>query len=127
MGTVELKSPMMISARLMAAVEIGHATISIEPTEHLDNYGKQEWLWYIDGPDIEAAGGELHTHQGHRATMGSLLSFLGAAAESYEYEMRGNTSDNRDLFEENVSEWCYQNADELAMLQDQLENEETEG
>lgn len=43
----------------------------------------------------------------------SLLSFLGAAAESYEYTMRGNKSDDADMFPQFVMEWSYLHSEEL--------------
>ncbi len=57
--------------------------------------------------------------------MSALLSFLGASAESYRYEMStGRTSDNRDLFDPAIVEWAYQHDDEIGMMQ--LEIEETD-
>jgi hypothetical protein len=45
--------------------------------------------------------------------MESLVSFLSAASEAYEFEMRtGITSENRDLFSNPaVAAWAFQNAD----------------
>ena len=57
-----------------------------------------------------------------RQGMESLLSFLGAAAESYGYTMRtGRESDNSELFPAFIVEWAYQNADEISMAQYELE------
>jgi hypothetical protein len=51
-----------------------------------------------------------------REGMASLLSFLTAAAEAYGYTMRtGRESDNSDLFPAFITEWAYQNADEISI------------
>ncbi len=57
--------------------------------------------------------------------MESLLSFLGAAAESYRF--RGldwdkiGPDDNATLFEKPVVEWAYQNSDEISILEYELQ------
>lgn len=58
--------------------------------------------------------------------LATLLTFLGAAAESYSYRQRtGRNGENEDLFPAPVVEWAYQNSDELSMLA--MELEETPG
>jgi hypothetical protein len=53
--------------------------------------------------------------------MKSLLSFLGAAGESFNYaERKGNdgmTGENSELFPREITEWAANNSDELAMAQ----------
>jgi hypothetical protein len=51
--------------------------------------------------------------------MESLLSFLGAAAESYRY--RGMEGENADLFEPALTQWASENADEISMAQMDME------
>lgn len=120
-----LHPPFIISSRLMAAVEIGGATLSIEHgrrnREGRDCYGV--WIDLPDGSehaitDLRSGcqGGTL------QEGMASLLSFLGAAAESYAYHMRTQRqTENEDLFEPAIVEWAYQNSDEIGMLACELE------
>jgi len=49
--------------------------------------------------------------------MSNLVGFLSAAGEAYAYQLRtGRASENGDLFPAAVTEWAYQNSDELSML-----------
>ena len=62
--------------------------------------------------------------QGFKSTQDAfegLLSFLGAAAESY--RCKGLEGENAQLFDLPIVDWAAKNADELAMLE--LELEET--
>lgn len=55
--------------------------------------------------------------------MFSLLSFLGAAAEAYDYTVRtGRESDNGEMFTAFIVEWAYQHADEISMAAYDLEH-----
>lgn len=117
-----LHEPFIIGARLMAALQIGGATVSL--TYHgraRDN--RRAYLGYIDMPDgSEHVIDDLSGHGDLQAGFESLLSFLGAAAEAYDYTTRtGRVSDNLTLFAPPVVEWAYQNADEIAMLALELE------
>ena len=58
--------------------------------------------------------------------LGSLLSFLGAAAESCQYrthkgESEINPDSNEGLFSPAIVDWATENADEISMLQYELE------
>lgn len=56
----------------------------------------------------------------------SLLSFLGAAGESYGFTQRtGIRGECADLFPPVVTEWAYQNSDEITMLGCEIEESET--
>ena len=120
-----LHQPMCISARLLPAVKVDHEWISIEPTGRSDRDGKPEWRWFIDGPNLTAEGAELRGWGDARKMMASLCGFLGAAAEAYSCAMRtGRESDNADLISQAVTEWAYQNSDELGMIACELEESE---
>lgn len=118
---MELRAPLLISARLMPAVRIGTAWVSIEAM-HRDHEGRVVYRYAIDTPDLSHEGNDLHSGCGDNAdaagvrrAMATLLSFLGACAEA---DDRG---DNADLFPANVKEWAEANADELALMQYELE------
>lgn len=58
-----------------------------------------------------------------RQGMESLLSFLGAAAESYGYTLYpGRQSENCDLFPAFIVQWAHQHAEEISMAQYEIEN-----
>jgi len=119
----QIQSPFIITPRLMAGLKIGEAFISIGQGER-NSDGRTQYGVYIDLPDGEheitdlrsgCQGGDL------QGGMASLLSFLSAAAESYAY--KGMDGENSGLFPQPVTEWAYQNSDEISMLA--LEIEET--
>jgi hypothetical protein len=121
---MKLQEPFIITARLMAGVKIGNAFISIGQGER-NSEGRTQYGVYIDLPDGSeheitdlrsgCQGGDI------QEGMASLLSFLGAAAESYAY--KGMEGEHSDLFPEAVTKWAYQNSDEISMVA--LEIEET--
>ncbi len=71
-------------------------------------------------PDGVCTGTDLHVfRQGSDedtllSALAALLSFLGAAGDAYSSEMRGQESENSDLFPPVVMEWAYVNVDEIA-------------
>lgn len=126
---MQLTSPIVITPRLLPGVKIGDAFISIRYAKRPGDDNRTRYQYYIDpiGPedgfdDLQSGcqGGDL------QAGLESLLSFLGACGESYGYAQRtGRGSENSDLFPPAISEWAYQNSDELSMLA--IELEETPG
>ena len=120
-----LKAPFSISSRLMAALEVGGATLSMAygPTTH---DGRIAWQCFIDLPD-----GSEHEVADLRSGCGggslqeafcALLSFLTAAAESKAYHDRtGRPGENEDLFPAPIVDWAAQYSDELQMLSCELE------
>lgn len=109
-----LRDPWQISSRLMPAVTVGGAWLSIEPGPR-NREGRTQYDIWIDLPD----GGEYHVTDLRsgcgggdvREGMLSLLSFLYAAAESYP------DGENADLFPPAVVAWADSCADDLTMLQ----------
>lgn len=69
--------------------------------------------WRYDGNDIRSGCGADVDENDAAET---LFAFLSAAAEAYRYEMNGGTSENIDLFPAHVTEWAYQNEDEISLL-----------
>ena len=116
-----LHEPFIITSRLLAGLKVGDSTISIAYGATTSE-GRVVYHYYIDTPDWEYDASDIKSGcQGGNLLegMSSLLSFLSAASEAYQYG-----GDNDDLFPPHVMEWCYMHSDELSMLS--LEIEETE-
>lgn len=127
---MQLTSPIIITARLMPGVKVGDSFISIGYSKRPTTEGRPyRFQCFIDTPEFEYDDHELQSGRfssgGLQDGLVSLLSFLGAAAESYRYEMSGRKSDNSDLFPPHVMEWAYQHSSEIDMLR--CEIEETPG
>jgi hypothetical protein len=124
-----LKSPIEITSRLMAGVRVGGATLSIDYLRQ-DRDGRDVYDVWIDLPDgREERITDLKSGcqgGGLQEGLGSLLSFLGAAAESYRYRMStGRAGENEELFSPAIVEWAYGCSEEIDGLA--LEIEESEG
>lgn len=121
-----LREPVRISSRLLPGVQVGGAWVQLEYAGETSE-GRQRYKWTIDLPDgSEFSGSDLKSGCGGGSLQSgfeSLLSFLGAAAESWRY--RGAEGENSDLFPQAVVEWAAQNSDEISLLQ--LEMSETPG
>jgi hypothetical protein len=84
--------------------------------------GKPRWLWEVRTADRLAMATDLAGWGDARAMLGSLLTFLSAAAEAYSYTMRtGREAENSELFPAWVCEWAHGCADELSMAAMELE------
>ena len=106
----------------MPAVRIGNGWVSAEPTDTTDHMGKPVWRYAIDADGLEYEAEDLAGWGNSREMLATLLTFLGAAAEAHDYELRtGRESDNGDLFPARVMEWAHQNIDEIAMAAYELE------
>jgi hypothetical protein len=129
-----LREPFCISARLLPALRVEGAWIQLEP----DGWSKdrrQVFRWTIDLPGVKGSddGGfsaaDLRSGVGGGASLqqmfATLLGFLSACGESVRYADRtGREGENADLFPRQVARWAAQHADELAMLECVLEEEE---
>lgn len=119
---LKLSAPFMISSRLLPAVCIGNATISIaEHGRSADN--RPRYRYWIDRPNLptyesaDLSGGVGAPHN-VREGMESLISFLGACAESVAYgERSGRPGENADLFPPEIGAWAAEHADDLAMME----------
>lgn len=114
---METYSPFIISARLLPAVDVAGATVSVDPTSNRDHYGKPEWRYFIDLPDgTEHTGGELYGWGDAGEMLETLLAFLGACGESVNYRDRtGRGGENADIFPPEVAAWCAANSDALSV------------
>ena len=117
---MKLNPPFEISPRLLPAVRVGSAFVSIEFAGQTSD-GRARYRYHIDTPDWEYTGDDLKSGVGGgslESGMESLLSFLSACGEAVAYSRRtGRESENADLFPPHVAQWCHQNSDELSMLQ----------
>ena len=124
---MKLKPPFIITGRLMAGVRIGNAFVSIELGKWTSD-GRVRYRYCIDipgQPELDAS--DLKSGVGGGTLQGgmeSLLSFLGAAAESYSYN--GMDGENSDLFPEHICQWASENSDKIEMLKYEIEENKTD-
>ena len=117
-----LTHPVIITPRLMAGVAVPDGYLSVAPAGDVGEYGKPRWTYAIDVSGWDEEGSDLYGWGDSRAMLGTLVSFLCAAAESYAYRMStGRAGESEDLFPPRVVEWAYANSDELSMLALEIE------
>jgi hypothetical protein len=121
---MQLKKPFIITPRLLPGLQIGGAFISIEYDGAAS--GRALYRYHIDLPDgTEHSAADLRSGVGGgslQSGVESLLSFLGAAAESYDYRLRTNRKgENEDLFPPAITEWAALYSDEISMVQTEIE------
>lgn len=133
MSGLRLTHPIIITARLLPGVGVGGGFLSIDSSlSSVTPEGRVKVHYCIDlpggeefeGEDLSLGVGSFHEPLPKliQSALESLLSFLGAAAESYDYPRRtGRPGDNGELFPPAVAEWAYQNSDEIGLLQCELE------
>ena len=120
-----LHSPLIITPRLMPGLKIGDAFISLGyGSRSSDNRAIYEvWIDLPDGSehaitDLRSGCGGGDIQDG----IASLLSFLGAAAESRHYRERtGREGENEDLFAPAVVDWASENSDDISAYAHDLE------
>lgn len=126
---MKLNSPFHISARLMPALTVANAAISLEYTGKRDGENRPVFAWVIDLPDgSEHSGADLRGGCGAKAELQemfeTLFSFLSAAGESFSHAERtgldGMEGENSDLFPFAVTQWAANNMDEITMAQIEL-------
>ena len=122
-----LHPPFMIGLRLLPALRVGNAVISIEYASHPGREGRTRWRYFIDAPQLTHEDDDLQSGcQGGSLQEGmeSLLTFLSAAGEAMAFELRtGRVSENLNLFPPKVVEWAYQNQDEISAALSELQDE----
>ena len=120
-----INPPCTITARLMAGLRIGENSFISIYRHGVSDDGRTIYGYYIDRPEGEYQAADLKSGVGGGSLQGglaSLLCFLSASMEGYEYEQRtGRKSDNADLFPNDVLEWALQNRYELEAYQNDLE------
>ena len=122
-----INAPCFISSRLLPAIKVGDATISIGYARKRDRDNRTAYRYYIDlkdgedgytCDDIKSGVGGGNLQEG----LHSVLSFLSACAESYRYA--GEDGENSDLFPQFIAEWAMANSDELSMASLELDSSE---
>lgn len=124
-----LHPPFMITSRLLPGLKIGNAYVQLAYAKRQDDReGRVKYQWTIDLPDgQEYSDNDLRSGANDcggslQEGFASLLSFLGAAAESRQYADRtGRKGENEDLFPSPVVRWASENADEISMLSCEIE------
>lgn len=118
-----MRSPIIITSRLLPGVRIGGAEISIEATGLRESNGKPVWGYHIDLPNGTQVNGEDLAGWGNATEMlATLAAFLSACGEAVSYSRAtGREAENVDLFPPSVAAWADENSDELSMLTLELE------
>lgn len=114
-----LKSPFIIGSTLSPALKIGDSTLHLTDVQPAEE-GRERARFLLVTPDFEYEDNKLMSGtMGFWGTVGifeSFLSFMQAAIEAAEYEMRtGRESDNADLFPKHVVEWALEHKDAIDM------------
>lgn len=92
-----------------------------------DVEGRTVYTYEIATPEASETGNDLRTgvgtDHGPRAMLRTLVSFLAAAAESYDYGQRtGTPGENANLFTDEIVVWASLNDTELSELALELED-----
>ena len=115
---MKIPQPFEISARLLPALKVGEAWISLQEdgaTFVLDLPDGSEHI--VDDVRYPACG-----RRDWREHFAALCSFLSACAESRRYVAHdGGRGENAGLFSEPIGEWAESVLDELAMLECEIE------
>ena len=120
-----LKSPFIISSRLLPALQVAGATLSLERGP----------VFYLDLPDgSEHEIRDFSPGAGNRdiaSWFAAMLGFLSAAAESRRYrewqrKYGVDPDSNEVLFNSTIVDWAAANSDEISMLEYEIEESEEE-
>ena len=121
-----LHKPFKISSRLMPALQIADGWISLDLSNHVSRDGRAIYDVWIDLPTGEYHITDLRSGVGGGSLVrgfSSLLAFLSAAGESFNYQQRtgGRPGENIDLFPPDVVRWVDEHSDEINMLQYEID------
>lgn len=111
-----IKTPCIITPRLLPGLKIGNSFISIEYSGDIDSEGRGIYKYHIDTPSFEYSNDDLKSGcQGGSLQEGleSLLSFLENAGEAYRRNCDKLPTYLSDLFPAHVMEWAYMNLGEI--------------
>lgn len=115
-----LHNPFFIGSTLSPALKIGDSVLHLVGTEYEIESNRDVAQFLLETPEFDYSDSEMRSGVGgFHSTVDifeSFLSFLAAAAERAEYEVRTGLSDGDGLmFPAKVTEWALLNKDEIDM------------
>jgi hypothetical protein len=123
---MELHEPFIIGPRLLPALRIGDALLSLESVALANCRSRAVFVLDIGEQSChlsDVASGM----QGFRSVVEpfeTMLSYMGACAEAISYTKRtGQASDNGSMFSPFVAQWCADNESAISMLAHELQDE----
>ena len=124
-----LKPPFIITSTLSPGLKIEDSTLHLINATEVSTDNRDIATFLLVTPEFEYEDKALMSGVGgFRSTVeifDAFLSFLEAAAEAEEYEVRtGQKSDNSDLFPPHVSEWALLHKDEISAVHSEICNED---
>ena len=129
---MQIQSPFIIGPRLLPALKVGGATLSLELDGSQSPDGRDIAEFTLDMPDgTMYVDRELKSGcQGFRSPVGAFESFLGfmtACIESLEYanySSDGEIGENANLFPSHIGEWALDNKYEIEDIIGELTDED---
>ena len=123
-----LHKPFIIGSTLSPALKIGDSTLHLTDVQFAEQ-GRDQATFLLVTPEFEYEDDQLRSGSGGFisivAAFDTFLSFLEAAAEAEEYEVRtGEELDDSDLFPPHVTEWALLNKDEISTVHSEICNED---
>jgi hypothetical protein len=125
---MKLRNPFIIGSTLSPALKIGDSVLHLTDVQFVE-MGRDQATFLLVTPEFEYEDDQLRSGTGGFisivAAFDVFLSFLEAAAEAEEYEVRtGMKLDNSDLFPPHVTEWALLNKDEMSLVHSEICNED---
>jgi hypothetical protein len=126
---MKLRNPFIIGSTLSPALKIGDSVLHLLDASEVTEDNRDRAKFLLVTPGFEYGDDQLRSGVGgFRGTVeifDVFLSFLEAAAEAEEYEVRtGMKLDNSDLFPPHVTEWALLNKDEMSLVHSEICNED---
>lgn len=137
---MKLQSPIIIGSRLLPAIRVVDATVSIGYAEARTNDNRLAFRWHVDigesiegrnrakhftGADVNSGVGVMPSGAALQDGLCALLSFLSACGEAVNAGDSATDPDsNASLFPIGLGRWCAANYDELSLASYELEEAE---
>lgn len=130
---MQLHEPFIIGPRLLPALRIGDAILSLEGMTEATVTGalrvrRMSPAFILDIGSEEHRIDDLQSGAGGFRSLvepfETLLSFMSACAESIQYRARtGHGGDNADMFPPPIAQWCADHASDIEAAQCELQDE----